>query len=161
MDSNRSRHLGNSDDRVFDVSSSDHHQVVQFVNHQHNEWERIEFRGISLDCLSVKGFTSRLRMGFLCNERNFGSRVWWPLRSELPRAQRIVITRNISNAMVGENVVAPFHFLDGPCQCICCLFWIDDDRRQQLRKIVVLPQLDSFWVNQNQSDFIWRRTHQE
>jgi hypothetical protein len=68
-----------------------------------------------------------------------------------------VVLLDVADALGGERLVALFHLADGPAQRVGGLLRIDDDRRQQVRDVVVHPELQSLRIDHDHPHIVRRR----
>ena len=162
MDPNGTGHLGDADDRLFDVSGGHHHEVVQLVDD--DQHERHTLRGIvvlfNLCRVEVELFTVDCQVR---SSSSFGdaSLVVRSLRRvELTTIERFVPPGDVPQTELGEEVVATFHFLDRPVEGVGRLLWVDDHRGLQVRQPVVLPEFHPLRVNQDHLDLFGGRAHE-
>ena len=115
MDANRTRHLCEPGNRFFDVAACHHHQVGQLVDHDENVGQRQQRFPL--------GGVGLLRR--ICGVA--------------------VELLDIADARGGELLVPFLHLLDRPSKRIHRLFGVDDDRRHQMRDVLVDAKLDPLW----------------
>ena len=68
-----------------------------------------------------------------------------------------VVLLDVAHAFRRERLVAFFHLADGPAQRVGRLFGIDDDRRHQVRDVVVHPELQPLRVDHDHPHIVRRR----
>ncbi|CAB4815906.1 unannotated protein [freshwater metagenome] len=131
MDADRTRHLRNSTDGVFDVARRDHHEVVELVDHNKDVRKPVEFES---------------HVGII---------------DHFATVECGVVTVDIAESTIGEKVIATLHLFDRPRQRVRGLLRVGDDLRQQMRKTVVLTEFHALWVDEDESNLIGRRSHQD
>ena len=72
----------------------------------------------------------------------------------------LAVRLDIANPGVGEKVVATIHLRHGPLQGVGRLLRAGDHTGEQMGHIVVLPKFDPFGVDQDQTDFVRSRPHE-
>ncbi|CAB5005208.1 unannotated protein [freshwater metagenome] len=87
----------------------------------------------------------------------FGARLGCQLAAFVGR----VVTGDIAEADLEQQVVPTVHLLARPTQRIGRLLRVRDRFRQQVRRTVVLPHLDLLGVDQDQAHLIRRGAHQQ
>ena len=68
-----------------------------------------------------------------------------------------VVLLDVADALGGERLVALFHLAHGPAQRVRRLLRIDDDRRQQVRDVLVHPELEPLGVDHDHPHIVRRR----
>ena len=80
---------------------------------------------------------------------------------DLTLGDHLLVAGDVTDAVLGQDVVAAFHLLDGPVQCTGRLTRVHHNRSQQVGQVVVLTEFDALGVNENEADFVGRRAHNE
>ena len=80
---------------------------------------------------------------------------------DLARAHRLVEVVDVTEAEVGEVVVAHVHLAHDPCQRLGGLLGAGDDRRDQVRDAFVGVQLDPLGVDHDHPHLVGRGAHQQ
>ena len=159
MDARRPCHLGQTRQRLLHIPLRDHHQVCQFVNHNHNIRQFLTFGDIRrilcvLGCETFHGVT-RIRV-----------------RSLLGRQVDLALSaaRLVDDAVVGfdslytqltDDFIPPFHFFHGPPQDLGGFFGIDHDRVQEMRDAFIGGKLQPLRVDHQKFDLIGRSLEQD
>ena len=86
----------------------------------------------------------------------FGS-VFLVIRPFAVLGDLLVVLGNVAHPLFGEQLIAPFHFSDGPEQGVGGLLDIGHDRRNQVGDSVVHGQLDAFGIHHDQLGIVGRR----
>ena len=68
-----------------------------------------------------------------------------------------VVLLDVAHALGRERLVALLHLADGPAQRVRRLLRIDDDRRQQVRDVLVHPELEALRIDHDQPHIVGRR----
>ena len=68
-----------------------------------------------------------------------------------------VVLLDVADAFGRERLVALLHLADGPAQRVGGLLRIDDDRRQQVRDVLVHPELEPLRIDHDQPHVVGRR----
>ncbi|CAB4563286.1 unannotated protein [freshwater metagenome] len=131
MDADGARHLCDSTDRLFNVARSNHHEVVELVDHYKDVRKAVVFD---------------THLGLIDNLATIKGRV---------------VAIDVAETTFRKKVVATFHFLHGPRQRICCLLRICHDLCEQMRKAVVLTEFHTLGVDENQTNLIRCRAHED
>ena len=66
-----------------------------------------------------------------------------------------VVASEVSDTQRGQQAVSAFHFGHTPAQCICGLFHVGNNRRQQVRDAVVDAEFQHLGVDHNET-YIFR-----
>ena len=80
---------------------------------------------------------------------------------ELAAVEGGVEPGDVAHAHFGQQVVAAFHLLDRPGQCVGRLLGVHHHLGEQVRKTVVLAQLHPLGVDQDEPDLIGRGPHED
>ncbi len=115
------RHLRQSRDGLFDVARIDHHQIGEFVDHDDEIGKRLVF-GV-LDIVEER---ERLRL-----------------------LERAVVLVDVAHAALRQQLQALFHFARGVPQNVGRDPRIGDDRRDQVRNILVETQLKALRIDEH------------
>ena len=137
VNADRTGHLGDSGDRLFDIARRDHHEVGEFVDDDEHERQ-----ALVLEWLAV--------LVDLTQSRLHGALV-----------DGLVVARDVAEADLVEQVVPAFHLPHCPCERIGGLARIGDGCGEQVRCLVVLAHLDSLRVDQDHADLLRRGAHQD
>ena len=130
VNTDRTSLLRNASDAVFYVASRNHHQVIQLINHNQ------DVRNAIKTLISVLFFR------------------------QIATVVRSVVTNDVSETSLNQQVVASLHLFDCPTQRIGSLLWVCYWRREQVWQPRVLRHFNLLWVNQNHLHLIRSRTHQ-
>ena len=68
-----------------------------------------------------------------------------------------VVLLDVADAFGRERLVALFHLAHGPAQRVRRLLRIDDDRRQQVRDVLVHPELEALRIDHDHPHVVGRR----
>ena len=120
MDADGTRHLGEPADRLFDLVARHHHEIGELVDHDDDEGQRLR----------------RVRV--------FGVRAFRQYQPDVA-----VVLLDVSHAFRGQRLVTLFHLVHGPTQRIRGLLRVDDHRRQQVRDLLVHPELQPLGIDQD------------
>ena len=138
VDADGARLLREAHDRLLDFLGRGHHQVGQLVDDDHDERHRLE---LQLRIVGVLGPHARDDLGVL---------------------DRGVVLLGVAHlAEVRERLEAVLHLVDGPLQRVRRLLRVDDDRREQVRKVLVDLELDHLRVDQDQLDLVGPRLEED
>jgi hypothetical protein len=127
VDADRARHLRESTDRFLDLVARDHHQVRELVDHDDDEGKRLGRPGSLLPVSSSTILMFRLYCSML----------------RTPSA--------------GERLVALLHLADGPPQRVGGLLRDRRRRREQVRDLLVHPELEPLGVDHDHPHVVRRR----
>ena len=136
MDTNRSRFLRDSNDVFFNILTSSHHHVCDFVRNDHNEWKRL-WNG----CYFF-----------------FGGR---PDFVQNVLACHVVVRSYVTYADFGQQLVSFVHFFNRPCEHGFGFPHVGDNRVHQVRQRSVSAQLDHLRVDHQHSHFVGAASHQD
>ena len=107
-----------------------HHQVCKFINHEHHVWQ---FLG------NACPFSVALRLH--------------------PDAQfvfaKLVVALDVLDAGVLQELVALFHFADGPLNDASSLGHVSDHGHHEVGDLAELRHLHHLWIDQAELQFIW------
>ena len=137
VDTDRTGHLGDSGDRLFDITRCDHHEVGELIDD-----DKHERQALVLEWLAV--------LVDLTQSRLHGALV-----------DGLVVARDVAEADLVEQVVAALHLSHRPGERIGGLARIGDGCGEQVRRLVVLAHLDSLRVDQDHADLLRRGAHQD
>ena len=128
VDAHRASHLRQARDGFLDAVGIHHHQVGQFVNHDHDVGKRamLFFLGV---------FKERKRLPFL---------------------ECAVVLLDIAHAALREQLQAALHFARGVAQDVGRDFRVGDDRRVKVRDVGVKAQLEPLRIHQHELQFVGR-----
>src|ERR1039458_7049997 len=80
---------------------------------------------------------------------------------ELPTVDRGVVAGDVAHAAFGEQVVAALHLGHGPGERVGGPFRVDHDLGEQVGKAVVMAELYSFRVDEDEADLVGGGSHQD
>ena len=80
---------------------------------------------------------------------------------ELAPVDSGVVAGDVAHAALGEQVVAALHLRHRPGERVGGPLRVDHDLGEQVRKAVVLAELDSFRVDEDEADLVGRRPHED
>ena len=136
MDSNRTSLLTNTDDRVFNVASSHHHQVGQLVDDDQNVRQAGEATRLAIG-------TELARLGL-----------------DLAIVECLVITADIAESAFFEEFIAALHLTNCPCQRVRCLLRVGNGLGKQVRDPLVLRHLHALWIDQDHANVVGGVPHE-
>ena len=84
-----------------------------------------------------------------------------PVVLGLRQLQVAVVLLDVADADRGERLVALFHLAHRPAQRVRRQLRIDDDRRQQVRDVLVHPELEALRVDHDQPHVVRRRAEED
>src|SRR5262249_10462783 len=136
MNSHRPSHLCQAGDRFFDVVGVDHHQVGQLVDDNYEIGEWLVF-GVHV----VE--QSRLAALLEC----------------------AIVLIDVTNAALRQQLQPALHLLGGVAEHVGCNLWIRDDRRDQVRDILIQIKFQTLRINQDhfyviRAGFVQDRHHE-
>ena len=132
------RLLRQPDDRLLDFLGRRHHEVGQLVDDDHDERHRLE---LQVGLVRVLRAHARDGLGVL--------------------DRRVVLLGVADLAEVGERLESLLHLVDRPLQRVGGLLRVDDDRRQQVRQVLVDLELDHLRVDQDELDLVGSRLEED
>ena len=135
VDADGARHLRDAADARLDVARRDHHQVVELVDDDHDE--RQPLVALAGDRVGVVG------------------------RRQLAAVERGVVAGDVADADLGEHLVAHVHLAYGPVERVRRLLRVRDDRREEVRQVVVRAELDALRVDEDEPHLLGRVAHQQ
>ena len=116
-------------DRFLDLVAGHHHQVGELVDDDDDEGQRLRRLALVLGVRSPRAIVPDVA----------------------------VVLLDVADALGRERLVALFHLAHGPAQRVGRLLRIDDDRRQQVRDVLVHPELEPLRVDHDQPHVVRRR----
>ncbi len=135
VDADGARHLREAADRLLDLLAGHHHQVGQLVDDDDDEGQRLAAR------LAVRA----LGVGLL------GQR----------RPHVAVELLDVADAVRRQRLVALLHLAHGPAQRVGGLLGIDDDRREQVRDVLVHAEFEPLRVDHDEAHFVGRGAEED
>ena len=146
VDARRARLLREALDQEFDFLARRHHQVGQFVDDHHDLRQRLVFElFLLIDRLAGLRVIARLDLAPERLALGFG------------RAHLVVEAGEAAHANRGHLPIAVLHRLDGPFQRADRLGGIGDDRRQQMRDVVIHRQFQHLGVDHDHPALLGRQ----
>ena len=131
MDAHGTGLLGDAGDAFLHIARSHHHQVVQLVDHHHDERQAL-----------VHLVAARLA-------------------HQLTPVERRVVAGDVAEADLEQQVVAAVHLLAGPAECVGGLLRVGDRGGEQVRQPVVLPHLHLLGVHQDEAHLVRCGAHEQ
>ena len=130
VNTRRTRQLRNTNNRLFHVTRSDHHQVSELVNN-HQQVRVLVHRALATG-----------------------------IGLNLTLTHRLIEVVNVLVAVVGEVVVAGVHLTNHPLKSLSSLLRVRNDGRNQVRNTLIGGQLHTLRVNHHQAHLVGSCTHQ-
>ena len=128
VDADRPRHLRQPRDRLFDLVAGNHHQVGELVDQHDDRRQRADLVAVVVQHRTVV-------LG-------------------LREAQVAVVLLDVAHADRRQRLVALLHLAHGPAQRVRGLLRIDDHRREQVRNVLVHPELEALRVDHDQPHIV-------
>ena len=126
MNTRSTSKLGDANDRVFNITWCDHHEVGQLINND----KKIRVR----------------------RNHSLTTGKWLHLAG----TNCLVEVIDVAVTEVCEIVVTHIHFTNNPLQSFRSLLRVRDDRRDQMWNPFVRSQFDAFGIDQNHAHFVRR-----
>ena len=146
VDAGRAGHLGQALDRRLDVLAGDQHEVGHLVDHHHDVGQRLQVDRLVL-VQRVAGVRVEADLDLAGQDLAAAPRLLDPL----------VVAVDIAHAELRHGAVAVLHLPHRPLQGDDGLLRLGDDRRQQMRNVVVDRQLQHLGVDHDEAAFLRRQ----
>ena len=123
--------LGDARDALLHIAGSDHHQVVELVDDDHDVGQPLE--------------------------RSLGARIWLQFTAVVRR----VVAGDVAETDLEQQVVSSLHLLDGPAQRVGGLLGIRHRLGEQMWQAVVLAHLHLLRVDEDEPHLVGCAAHQD